>query len=431
MRKIYLIPELNYWMIIVLKNSPINDTYHKIPTVISDYWTEPNSVLSLLFNENFSPNPPASSSSSSSSGNSRNYIWQYRTCNLLLIPDKNVLNRLQLYRWNSTVYAADSHKFMNIFDSTGTRYPPVQNNSDIIFDTGLDYLEASSETVPNLPVDVEEKDRSPYISYTTHTTVTTNYSLVKHGKQEMKPWPPVPPIPPTHNVFNLTEDDLMMLDKLYDYKVNGVCPDLTLIDFNNLHGCIAKLIYVYLDAFCFNQFTYFDSEEPIASEGDILCSLYEKCVLDMICQLKIRQYGVIWKNSDIINNQIIEENTYQFMIMKKENLRITITPEMIYNKELIIPNDNIPWDKRDVVLFKNGLILTADEDYMLVLDFSDPVNVIAKISFLKDIFIPGENIKIIYSYVEPETAFTEDQGLVVNNTFGNSSDSDNEGRIIQ
>ena len=99
MNSITLVPELNYWMIRILKSSPVADTYCNTPTTISDFWREPNSVLELLFNECFHPDLSEPSSSSSSGATYRPYIYKYRSCNLNLIPDKNVLNRIQLYRW--------------------------------------------------------------------------------------------------------------------------------------------------------------------------------------------------------------------------------------------------------------------------------------------------------------------------------------------
>jgi hypothetical protein len=435
MKLISIVPELNFWMIRVLKDSTVNDTFHKIPTVVSDSWREPNSVIELLFNENFLPESKSSSSTYNGLPNIENenekpYIYKYRPCNLLTVTDKNILNRIQVYRWYSTIYAANSNKFWHMFDLTGAQYPATQNNGDIIFDSGAEYMDVSNSNVPNLPVDVDPETKSPYVAtYNTKNFLTTNFPLVQHGAQEMKPWPPTPPIPESYNVFNFTDDDLMMLDMLYDYKVYGIF-NLSNVNFESLIGCIAKLVYIYLEAFCLNKFDHFDTEDPVSDESNILCNLYEKYLVDIIYQLRARQYGVIFKNSDIINQHIVEENMYQFMIMKKENIRVTLTDDMIVSREVLI-TDNIPWDKRDFVLYKDGIILKSDVDYSLVLDFSDPTNVVAKVSFIKDIFVPGENLEFIYSYVEPYSAYSEDDGRNINNEFNNSSNEDIDGRVVQ
>jgi len=399
MNSISLVPELNYWIIRILKSSPVADTYCNTPTTISDFWREPNSVLELLFNECF--NPDLSEPSSSSSGTIyRPYIYEYRSCNLNLIPDKNVLNRIQLYRWFCTVFAVDSEKFTNIFDTTGEHYPPTQPENNVIYDTGLDYMEASANTPPTLPYDVPEEDRSPYISYTTKNFLTSNYTLVKPGEQTIYPYPPTPPpISIQNNVFNFTEQDLMMLDMLFDYKVFGIY-DLTTVNYSDLTSCIAKLIYCYLQAFCYNNFDNFDSEEPICADPTILPALYEKYVLDLIYQLKAKQYGVIYKNTNVVNKSIVEENVYRFMIMKKDNLRLNVTQEIVDTKEIII-TDNIPWDRKDFVVYKDGIVLEPDEEYNLVIDFSDPTNVIAKVQFLTTILELGEVIEMIWGYVIP------------------------------
>jgi hypothetical protein len=403
MNSIILVPELNYWMIRILKSSPVADTYHNTPTVISDYWREPNSVVELLFNECF--NPDLSESSSSSSGAVyRPYITQYRSCNLNLIPDKNVLNRIQLYRWFCTVYAADSEKFIDIFDTTGTHYPPTQPENNVIYDSGLEYMEPAANTPPTLPYDVAEKDRSPYISYTTEHYLQSNYTLVKLGDQIITPYPPTPPISDEYNVFNFTDQDLIMLDMLFDYKTFGIY-DLTGINYSDLTSCIAKLIYCYLQAFCYNNFDNFDSEEPVCNEPSILSALYEKHVLDLIYQLKMRQYGVIYKNTDVINNEIVEENTYRFMIMKKENIRVNLTQEMVDSKEILI-TENIPWNRKDFILFKDGIVLDPDEDYNLIMDFSDAANVVARIQFLRDDLILNEVMEMIWSYVLPYSSIS-------------------------
>jgi hypothetical protein len=405
MNSITLVPELNYWLIRILKSSPVADTYCNTPTTISDFWRDPNSVLELLFNECF--NPDLSESSSSSSGTIyRPYITSYRSCNLNLIPDKNVMNRIQLYRWFCTVYACDSEKFTNMFDTTGTHYPPTQPENNVIYDSGLDYLEASADTPPTLPYDVAEADRSPYISYTAEHYLQSNYTLVKSGAQTIYPYPPTPPpISIQDNVFNFTDQDLILLDMLFDYKVFGVY-DLAGINYVDLISNISRLIYCYLQAFCYKNFEKFDSEDPICINPTILPVLYEKHILDLIYQLKSRQYGVIYKNTSIVNDTLVEENIYRFMIMKTENIRTTITQEIIDSNEIVI-TQNIPWDKKDFSVFKDGIILEADAEYTMVLDFSDPTNVVARVQFLTVVLELGEIVEMIWSYVSPYSPISQ------------------------
>jgi hypothetical protein len=404
---INVVPELNYWMVMVLKNSPVNDVFHKIASQISDYWREPNSVLELLFNENFTPIPKPSSSSSSSSGfydfdseNERRFIYKYRMCNLLTIPDKNLIYRLQLYRWNSNVFAANSNKFWAIFDMTSAP------NRDINwpYPRGTEYYDEGSGIVV-LPYDVDEKKRSPYLDYQPGPLFTSNYQLVDADQnKQIPPIPPMPPVGPVGNLFGFTKQDLDILDLLYDYKV-GFPITLDGINFYDL-TCISKLIYIYLDAFLNNSYQYYDTEDTISEDcSSILCNLYEKYVLDMICQLKRQQYGVIWKDSDVINTTITTINVNDFMIMKNHNERIIVTDEIYTNGEILI-TEHIPWNRADFLLFKDGKILEQDESYTLQIDFSDPTNIVARCHFLKDIFLPGDRLEMIWSYVDSHSAYS-------------------------
>ena len=268
MNQIQIIPELNFWFKRELSNSFVYDTYHKIPVEISDSWREPRSVIELLFNETFDPRYPESEflDRSIESENDKPYIYKYRKINLLKIQDKNLLNRIQLYRWWSEIYAANSLQFINLFNMQGS----------------ISDLNAVVNNEVFLPFDVNEEDRSPYITYNTYNGSMTSYPLWKTGDIDQTDNEDCndTSIITKAEIFNFTDLTFQMLDKLYLYKIGQ---NITLNDINYeiLDSCLSKLIYIYLDAFLNDSYIHYDEVECISSGNDILCSLYEKHDLNM------------------------------------------------------------------------------------------------------------------------------------------------------
>ena len=394
LQEINIIPELNYWFKRELSNASVYDTYHKIPVDVSDEWREPRSVIELLFNETFDPGEYTSSSSSDTieGENDKPYIYLYRRVNLLHINDKALLQRIQPYRWWANVYAANSMKFIDMFDMQGSNVDPGAY--------------PRNETI--LPYDVPEDERSPYITYQNWNGSTTNYPIWQDGEALDIPPEPDPPIIVPPHIFDFTDKTLDMLDKLWFYKTGCQWVHINDIDYNELDSALAKLVYIYLDAFLNDSYTYYDSEQSISSGSDMLTSLYEKYVLDMIYLLRQKLYGVIWKDSVVINDRIrkIEEN--YFIILKKVVDRRRVTEEELQNGEFIIEGDNLPWDRRDFTFFKDGDILEQDQDYTVTVNVDDPYNVYVKVLMLRDDFELNEVVEFIWSYADPYSALSED-----------------------
>ena len=49
------------------------------------------------------------------------------------------------------------------------------------------------------------------------------------------------------NIFNLQPDDLMMLDKLLEYRLDATSASIIGIDYDTLTTNLSKLIYIFLD----------------------------------------------------------------------------------------------------------------------------------------------------------------------------------------
>ena len=385
MATITIIPELNFWISRILKNSTLTDTYHKIPSSLSDSWRCPDSIIELLFNETFSPSDDVLLEQDQN----KKYIYEYQQCNLLSIQDKKLLNRISPYRWNALVYAAKSNKFINLFDMTGAT-------------TNLE-----NEEQLRLPFDVNEEDRSPNITYKSRTLLTTNYQLVDTDKNLIiNVPPPYPDEVPSEDLFSLTDSDFQMLDLLYKFKTNETV-SIDDIEFD-IMSPLAQLIYIYLDAFINDSYEDYSQNIPISDDSNILASLYEKHVINMIYLLRSKQYGVIFNEKENINNQQENVNVDEFMIMKKNHLRVLLTQDQVDDEEIII-TECIPWDRKDFDLFKDGLLLQSDVDYTMNIDFTDPNNIIAKINFITGELSLGEPILMIWSYVDPYSISNKDE----------------------
>jgi hypothetical protein len=384
MNQISIIPELNYWMRKELSNASVYDTYHKIPVEVSDSWREPRSVIELLFNETFDPGAVGSSSAGIESENDKPYIYLYRRVNLLNITDKVILNRIQVYRWWANVYAANSLNFIDMFNMQGSNLDPTDYTNEV-----------------TLPYDVDEEDRSDYITYQNYNGSFTNYPLWQLGGDAIIETPEHPAIIATPDIFDFTDLTFEMLDKLWFYKMG--CPWVTLEDvlYSDLDSALARLIYVYLDAFLNDSYTYYSAATSLADSSDILSSLYEKHVLDMLYLLRQKMYGIIWRDKEVISNRIEEINENFFMILKKEVSRVRVDEDVLENNQFLITGDRLPWDRRDFTFFKDGEILEQDQDYTVVVNTDDPTNVYVQVLLLRDDFEMDELVEFIWSYADP------------------------------
>ncbi len=405
---IHFIPELNYWIIRLLHNAAVYDTHHRLPAKMSDEWREPNSIFELLLNENFNPDNPIEPSPSTSSSpdytSEREYIYEYRQVNHLRLTDDYVINRIRPYWWYCKVFAANSEKFDDAFNMTGG-IPDIRTQQ-------------ASGDAPYLPYDVPEDERSPYITYKYDMYFSTNYNLPVIDPDfvvdEEYPQTPVVTIP-SDNIFDLEEHDFIMLDLLYDYKM-GYDVQLECIDFDNISKTLAKLIYIYLDAMINDNFEYYDGEDPISDEltGDsaykLLCCSYEKHIINILYILKQKSYGVVWKEYDVISDRKYNTNVDNFMLQKKIKTRHILTQTEIDNSKIDITSSNLPWNRRDITVFHDGVVLEQDVHYKGEIDFSDPSDVKSYINIMSDglsLLDAGDQLLFIWSYVDPYSAYSQ------------------------
>lgn len=419
-----LIPEINYWIKKLSLQTPINEKDFSIPTEVSDVWRDPNSVVDLLFNENFNPILPQSSSSVDDEFfgvSDRRYIYKYRSVDINNIPDKNITNRIKIYRSLCTVYAVNSLKFLDYFNTNDTS---VNNENSLGVSLVNDFLRGiffDSDSIT-------EEERSPYITYKSDIFFSSNYPVWRNRGIDLDNYSDVieedeqinldDPI----NIFGLTEEELDMLDLLFDFKTSIVV-DLSLVNFQTLVSPLSKLIYVYIDALQNDSFTYYNDKTPFSNGTVMLHTLFEKYVLDIIYIYRKGEYRVNYRESDVINNELVEKNVDYFMALNKFRYTYDVTPEDIIDGYIILSTDiegKFPWDKNDFIMFRNGRIIKNEEEYNVRINEDDPENPYVIINLLDNKFYSDDPLVFYWSYVDKQSSFSEDD--LVEQT--NNTDSD-------
>jgi len=84
------------------------------------------------------------------------------------------------------------------------------------------------------------------------------------------------------NLFSLENDDLNMLDKLLDYRMDSTSCDISYITYINLNTNLSKLIFLYLDLKINNNYSNYDNENLVSETTRPLEVLYENIVVEEI-----------------------------------------------------------------------------------------------------------------------------------------------------
>lgn len=84
------------------------------------------------------------------------------------------------------------------------------------------------------------------------------------------------------NVFGIVNDDITMLDKLLQYRIDTTSCDITNIVYDNLTTNLSKLIYIYLNFKINSDYTRFDIEQPISDSNSVLEGFYESFIIETI-----------------------------------------------------------------------------------------------------------------------------------------------------
>lgn len=84
------------------------------------------------------------------------------------------------------------------------------------------------------------------------------------------------------NIFNLQSDDLMMLDKLMEFRIDSTSSTLIDIDYDVLSTSLSKLIFGYITIYIDDDISIFDNDTFISTSDEILASLYETYCLEAV-----------------------------------------------------------------------------------------------------------------------------------------------------
>lgn len=86
----------------------------------------------------------------------------------------------------------------------------------------------------------------------------------------------------TINVFNLQDDDITMLDKLLQYRIDTTSCNIAEIVYDDLTTTLSKLIYIYLNFKINLDFEIFNTNTPLSTDNEVLETFYEAFISDTI-----------------------------------------------------------------------------------------------------------------------------------------------------
>lgn len=191
----------------------------------------------------------------------------------------------------------------------------------------------------------------------------------------------------TENIFSLANDDIAMLNFLFDYRVNGFT-NISEIVYSELNTTLSKLIYIYLDLKVNSNHILLATEVPLSSEDNLLESLFEV-------------YVVNEAHKDIKGwNYLIDS-----VIIKLRPIRDTfvLTQTIIDDSKIILSNN--PHSGSDYFIFWNGKL--QDSAYYSLMNESvstpgsDTTSTVSVISWEEGLFdLSPEDIMIVDYQVE-------------------------------
>ncbi len=84
------------------------------------------------------------------------------------------------------------------------------------------------------------------------------------------------------NIFEIQNDDLTLLNKLLQYRLDSTSITLIDIDYNNLSTNLSKLIYLYLNLKINNDYSLYDNITLLCNSNSIIECIYESYIIQKI-----------------------------------------------------------------------------------------------------------------------------------------------------
>lgn len=142
-----------------------------------------------------------------------------------------------------------------------------------------------------------------------------------------------------------TNDNLsILLDKLYDYRMDGAA-DISSIDIEDLDdNILAKLIFIYLNFVINGIYQPFDSEDSISTESSILENLFELYVVN-------EAHKIIQTYKEFLENDILQ--------LRPSRKKYTVDDELLESGEIVVTSE-LPYDSDSIFLYRNGNLIEND-----------------------------------------------------------------------
>lgn len=163
----------------------------------------------------------------------------------------------------------------------------------------------------------------------------------------------------TLNTCNLQQYDIFLLDELLKFRLDeGEEINLQLYNFNNLTR-LSKLIYIYLDAQVNNNISKMNSEFILSSNDNLLENLFELYVIN-------ESHKIVSNMSTIIDSSIVE--------LRPCHEKTIITPSHLSSNRLQLKEQNFDFD---IFVYWNGILLTNEEHYDIIQEFSPQITYVS------------------------------------------------------
>jgi len=149
------------------------------------------------------------------------------------------------------------------------------------------------------------------------------------------------------NLFSLETTDLILLDKLKDYRQDVEGLNLDDVIYDDLTTALSKLIYIYLDIMLHNSYERFNTIDTLSTEDNLLCNLFETYVVN-------EAYKAMKNWSFLIDANLLE--------LRLVHDAVVLNEEQIENEQA--PMSTSTYDL-DIWVWWNGRKLTYEEEYDL------------------------------------------------------------------
>jgi len=335
MEQMKLIPELNYWINIVLTNSPLKERFFDIPvSVLEKYGFQQDSVLNILFNETYASNEISSSS-----------------CRAIPINLYNGVTVLQRVSSSSAIEESSSTSIVSPMSSSSSINIPLElPNFNIQTNNHFNHMYRIADR--SKIDDYNMKQRTIMYIKSSDIYVLDTASNCDLFKLDLNGDPFL-----AENIFNLTEEELYMIDLIYHYK-SEMPVALADVPYNLLESELSKCIFVYLEWELYETLTHFNNLYTKGSS--LLCTIYEKYLNDYIYRVISSQYYITHTSS--------QDNIDRFLKLNYDFRRIKLTVDQVMTRRVDISDSETPYHVRDSYIIHNGKKLIYDKNYKIIVN---------------------------------------------------------------